>query len=180
MAKWILLLCLFILFMACNTEKVKDTTASLPFNKEEEMNAITKIIEAETDAFYNRDYEGWKKYFIQADYTFQGWNMSDGNFEAKVGWPEVDARTAEYISGHPVKSASAIHPKVERRNMVIKFYNDSLAYLVWDQYNSDGEMKNYTHSKDERIMEKHNGEWMIANISSFWDYKNIIPADSLK
>jgi hypothetical protein len=28
-------------------------------------------------------------------------------------------------------------------------------------------------------MEKVNGEWKIVNISAFWDYKNVIPADSL-
>ena len=63
--------------------------------------------------------------------------------------------------------------------MVVKFFLESLAYLVWDQYNSDKDSKTFLLSKDQRIMEKINGKWKIANVSSYWDYKNVIPADSI-
>ena len=29
-------------------------------------------------------------------------------------------------------------------------------------------------------MEKQNGFWKIVNVTAFWDYKNLVSADSLK
>lgn len=63
--------------------------------------------------------------------------------------------------------------------MTVKFFSETVAYLAWDQYNSDKDSTTFLHSKDQRIMEKVNGKWKIANVSSYWDYKNVIPADSI-
>jgi hypothetical protein len=41
-------------------------------------------------------------------------------------------------------------------------------------------MKTYQLSKETRIMEKQDGIWKIANMTAFWDYKNLIPVESLK
>ena len=149
------------------------------FDEAAEKAAILKTIEAETESFYRRDYEGWKQHFIQKDYAFQAWNNGDGSFDASVGWANVDKRIGEYIKSNPGRPRGTTHPKVERRNMVIHFFSENVAYLVWDQYNSDQDIKTYTLSKDQRIMEKENGQWKIANVSSLWNYKSKISADSL-
>ncbi|MBP6687740.1 MAG: hypothetical protein KA160_07760, partial [Lacibacter sp.] len=128
-----------------------------------------------------RDYESWKKYFAQTDYAFQAWNNGDGTADVKRGWEEVDKGIGDYIKANPLKTGeTASHPKVERKNMKIHFFSPQLAYLAWDQYNSDGDMKIFTLSKDSRLMEKEDGEWKIVNVTSYWDYKNTITADSLK
>jgi hypothetical protein len=150
-----------------------------PFSEAAEKEAILKVIEDETSSFYKRDYEGWKGHFIQRDYAFQAWNNGDGSFDASVGWKDIDQRIGDYIKANPVTSGQASHPKVERKNLLIHFFSDSVAYLVWDQYNSDAAMKTYTLSKDQRIMEKENGAWKIVNVSSFWNYKSKVSADSL-
>ncbi len=150
------------------------------FDEAKEKAAILAVITCETEHFYKRDYEGWKKSYIQSDYAFQAWNNSDGTFDAKVGWPEVDEKIGNYIRSNPVAQGSASHPKVERRNMVWKFYNQDVAFLIWDQYNSDQLIKIYTHSKETRLMEKQNGLWKIVSVASYWDYKNTIPVESLK
>jgi hypothetical protein len=75
---------------------------------------------------------------------------------------------------------SSSHPKVERRSMIFKFFSPGLAFVMWDQYNSDEEKKSYWLSKETRIMEKHDGLWKIANMTALWDYKNMVPAESLK
>jgi hypothetical protein len=138
-----------------------------------------KTITAETEAFYSGDYDGWKQNFIKTPYAFQGWNNADGTFDASTGWDAIDKRIGDYIKTHPVKEGESMYPKVERRNMVVKFFSDSTAYLAWDQYNSDQQNKTYTYSKDQRIMQKEGGQWKIANVSAFWDYKKKIPIDSL-
>ena len=177
--KRILYLALIVAFANCNQSASKEQTAT-SFSEEAEKAAIMKTIEAETDCFYKRNYDCWKKHFIQKDYAFQAWSNGDGTFDAKTGWPAVDKKIGDYIKNNPTAPGTSSHPRVERKNMIIHFFSNDVAYLVWDQYNGDKESKTFLHSKDERIMEKENGEWKIANVSSFWNYKNKIPSDSLQ
>ncbi len=170
---------LLMVALSCNQRAKNYSTSKTEFNEATEKAAILKTIENETECFYKRDYEGWKENFVQKEYAFQAWSNADGTFDAKVGWEEVDKRTGNYIKSNPVGTGKSSHPQVERRNMIVKFFSEDLAYLVWDQYNSDRESKTFMLSKDQRIMEKINGKWKIANVSSYWDYKNIIPADSV-
>jgi hypothetical protein len=149
-------------------------------NEEKEKIAIIESINAETAAFFKRDYEEVIKYFVHTDYAFHAWNNSDGTYSATVGWPAINEKYGNYIKDNPVSEGSSSHPKVERRNMIFKFYSSELAFVAWDQYNSDDEMKTYQISKETRIMEKQNGLWKIANMTAFWDYKNLIPVESLK
>lgn len=168
-----------LLALSCKQPSKKSASVKMEFNEAAEKAAIMETIENETETFYKRDYEGWKANFIQEAYAFQGWSNADGTFDAQVGWNAVDERTGRYIKNNPVAAGKSNHPLVERRNLVLKFFSENLAYLVWDQYNSDQQGKSFTLSKDQRIMEKINGKWKIANVSAYWDYKNIISADSL-
>ncbi len=172
---------LLVLFYACNSgPSTSDLQQPAAIDEQVELAAIMKVIEAETESFYKRDYESWKKNFVQKDYAFQAWNNDDGTVDVKSGWAEVDEKIGNYIKANPLKAGeSASHPKVERKNMKTHFFSPQLAYLYWDQYNSDGAMKIFTLSKDSRLMEKENGEWKILNVTSYWDYKNTITADSL-
>lgn len=166
--------------VSCKPASDKLPEEKSSFNEAAEKEAILAAIEGETSSFYKRDYDAWKKYFIQKEYAFQGWNNGDGSFDASVGWANIDSRIGQYIQNNPVKQGETSHPKVERKNMAVHFFSDKLAYLVWDQYNSDSAMKKFTLSKDQRIMEKEDGQWKIVNVSAFWDYKTKIDADSLK
>lgn len=172
-----------LMLLAWNQKQEKTFESADPgaVNEAEETSAILKTIDEETSSFYKRDYLAWKKYFVEDNYAFQGWNNGDGTFDASVGWPDIDNRISDYIKNHPLaKGQSTSHPRVERRNMVIKFLSDDIAYLVWDQYNGDQENKFFTLSKDQRIMKKENGNWKIVNMTSFWDYKNKIPMEGFK
>lgn len=149
-------------------------------DQQKELEAIMTVIKAETDCFYNRDIDCWKEHWVQDEHTFQGWNNSDGTFDAIIGWKNVEQAATAYIKANPVQTKKDRRRKVFRKNMVVKFYSAQLAYLVWDQYNESRDGKSYTHSKDSRIMEKHNGQWKIANVTAFWDYENLVMADQLE
>jgi hypothetical protein len=174
----------FILLLVCSTlfglGQTGNQSGFKNFNGEKEKKAILESLTAETENFYKRDYEGVIKYFMHTDYAFHAWNNADGTYHATVGWPAIDEKYKNYIKDNPVPAGSSSHPKVERRNMIFKFFNPNLAFLTWDQYNSDVEMKTYRLSKETRIMEKHDGLWKIANMTAYWDYKNEIPAEDLK
>jgi hypothetical protein len=168
--------------LSCKEQDVspESGTSSPTFDQTAESEAILSVIENETSCFFHRDYACWKAHYAQVDYVFQSWNNADGTFDAKVGWSELDAKAGKYIKDNPVPPGGSSHPKVERRNMHMKFFNPTLAYLVWDQYNINPEMNMFTHSKETRIMEKIAGVWKIINVTSYWDYVNLIPVDSMK
>ena len=128
-------------------EKLIVSPSPVALNAEDEKAAILQTIEDETNSFYRRDYASWKKFWVSGDYAFQGWNNGDGTFDASVGWTAIDKRIADYIKNHPLaQGQTSSHPRVERKNMVVQFLSDDLAYLVWDQYNGDLENKFFTLS----------------------------------
>lgn len=157
-----------------NAENEKSTSQA---NLENEKKAIKATIEKETESFFARDYNAWKSNYAQTDYAFQAWSNDDGTFDSNVGWDDINKHIGKYINENPEPLSS--HPKVERKNMKYKFYGDNVAYLTWDQFNSDKPEKNFHHSKEVRLMEKINGEWKIVCVSAFWDYKHEIPASKL-
>ena len=171
-----------LVFSSCRkTESDTGGAAGSPaFDQVSETDAIMSVIENETACFYARDYECWKAHFAHVDYAFQAWNKADGTFSANVGWTALDNVAGKYIKDNPVPPGGSSHPKVERRNMKVKFFTNTLAYLSWDQYNSNPEMQAFTHSLDTRLMEKIGGVWKIVNVTSYWDYVNLVPIDSLK
>ncbi|MCB9298963.1 MAG: DinB family protein [Lewinellaceae bacterium] len=141
-------------------------------NEKRELAVILKVVEAETGCFFARDYDCWKENWVQEAHAFQAWNNADGTFDARTGWAAVDKEIGDYIKNNPVGPAKTSHPKVIRKNFTVKFYGENAAYLTWDQYNSDPEGRQFRCSKESRIVEKHGGEWKIAHVSAFWDYKN--------
>jgi len=169
-------------FISCKKDDAATAAATAPstFDQNSETETLVAVIDNETSCFFARDYECWKAHYAHVDYAFQGWNRMDGTFDAKVGWPEIDKSAGKYIKNNPVPAGGSSHPKVERRNMKVKFFTETLAYLTWDQYNSNPEMHRYTHSLETRLMEKMGTTWKIVNVTSYWDYVNLMPLDSLK
>jgi len=176
-----LLICFVALLSCRNTESVSTETSGTPtFDQASETESIMSIIENETSCFYARDYECWKAHYAQVDYAFQAWNNADGTVDVKRGWNELDAKAGKYIKDNPVPPGGSSHPKVERRNMQVKYFTNTLVYMSWDQYNINPAMNAYTHSIETRIMEKIAGVWKIVNVTSYWDYVNLVAKDSLK
>jgi hypothetical protein len=168
------LLAMTLVSYSCSTPTERQAPA---LDEKKELEAIMQTIRSETDCFFKRDYACWKDNFIQRDYAFQAWSNPDGTFDAKQSWKKVDEQVGKYIRENKVLGTE--HNSVERRNLVHKFYGDNAVFLVWDQYNSTPSGKKYYHSKEVRVMEKENGKWKIVNVSAFWDYKNLVPSDSL-
>ena len=164
-----------LFFMACGAS---DSAEKAEEAIEKEKDAILATIEQETEAFFARDYDSWKAHYVQEDYAFQAWSNRDGTFDSSVGWDNIDNSVGRYIHDNPEPVSS--HPIVERKNIKFKFYGEDVAYLTWDQFNSDRENKLFFHSKEVRLMEKIGGEWKIACVSAFWDFKNLIPVEKLQ
>ncbi|GGG81877.1 hypothetical protein GCM10007415_13270 [Parapedobacter pyrenivorans] len=163
-----------LFFAACNANNPHEKSEAA---LQQEKDAVLATIEKETEAFFARDYDNWKSTYVQEDYAFQAWSNRDGTFDSSVGWENIDNTVGKYIHDNPEPVSS--HPIVERKNITFKFYDENVAYLTWDQFNSDREGEVFFHSKEVRLMEKIDGVWKIVCVSAFWDFKNLISVDKL-
>lgn len=172
---------LISLVSSCKEDAASGGERTAPaFDQNQDTETIIAVIDNETACFFARDYDCWKGHYAHVDYAFQAWNNMDGTFKASIGWPAINESAGQYIKDNPVPPGGSSHPKVEKKNMKIKFFNPTLAYVTWDQYNINPEMNAYTHSLETRFMEKVGMTWKIFNVTSYWDYVNLVPVDSLK
>lgn len=183
MQRLILFGCVLTLLGSCTTPA--EETPSAPSDTisetavQDETGALIAVIENETNCFFQRDYGCWKGHFIQSDMAFQGWNNPDGSYSAAVGWNEIDKMSGQYLKDNPVAEGGSSHPKVERRQVKVRFLTPTLAYMTWDQYNSSPDNSYYTKSLETRLMQKVGIQWKILNVTAFWDYTQKIPPGSL-
>lgn len=164
--------------MAC-TSNEQAPAATTTFNEVAETDSIMKVIELETTYFFNGDYANWAKQWLQEEYAMQAWNNEDGTYTAAVGWDEIDKQAKNWIEKYYQSGANVIHPFVKKEKPLVKFFNDSTAYLTWKQYNSDQEKKLFSISRETRIMHKTADGWKIVNVAAFWNTINKVSIDSI-
>ena len=152
-----------LLFSCANTEKAKDSTVRT-VDHEKERQAILAVIEGESAAFWNKDYEKWSYYWVQEPYIrTMGW-WKDGGVTVVEGWNQRAERSKGNFTKSPEANPTAT--RVRRENINMRIYPD-VAWLTFDQYGEDTGDKLMDMpglSRETRIMEKHNGEWKIAYV----------------
>ena len=171
-----------ISFCACNSAPAPVEAASEKpvFDEALETAAIMKVIEGETNCFFNGDYECWTNYWSHEKYVLQAWNNDDGTADAAVGWDKINAQGKNWIEKYYKNGKNIIHPIVKKEKPLVKFFGNNTAYLIWKQYNADKAKTNFRTSQEIRIMEKKEDGWKIVNVSAFWDTQRKIPFDSLQ
>jgi len=159
-----------------NQEEVQ---AEIVFDETAEIAAIMKVIENETKCFFDGNYECWANNWSHEDYTFQGWNNSDGSTDAAIGWEKINKQGKEWIEKYYKNGEKVIHPIVKKEKPLVKFFNEQTAYLIWKQYNGDQDKKFYRISQETRLMEKQSDGWKIVNVTALWDTEAKISIDSI-
>jgi hypothetical protein len=158
---------------ACNTP-------ASTFDEAAETKAIMQVIENETKSFFDGNYDAWAKGWSHQDYAMQAWKNGDGSSDAAIGWEKINSQGKNWIETYYKSGKNVIHPVVKMQKPKVKFFNEKVAYLIWEQYNADKDLKAYRVSQETRIMEKEIDGWKIVNVSAFWDTKPKISSDSLK
>jgi len=173
---------LLIFAVACQplTDKKEPNKENVLFDEAAEIEAILNVIEGETKCFFDGNYECWSKHWSHENYAVQAWNNSDGTSDGAVGWEKINSQGKDWIEKYYKNGTNIIHPVVKRGKPLVKFFNETTAYLIWTQYNSDKEKTNYRTSLETRLMEKDSEGWKIVNVIAFWDTQPKIPFDSLK
>ena len=133
------------------------------FDLEKEKAAIIKVINQETDAYLERDFET-----MYATHVHDSLNMrltiGADNFVYVEGWEEV----SKHMSGDETEDdlGSDLNITVEKSNYRMRVYPNS-ALVVCDQKWTSifGEDVNEINSIQVRFLEKIKGEWKISFVS---------------
>ena len=144
---------------------LKDTDETLTTLAEEE--AVKKVIIAETEAFWDKDFQKLSNCWAQEEYVrVVGW-WEHGGISVRKGWSVIGARMHKQITEHPEKN----HQNVTRENFNVRV-SGNMAWATFDQYGTDtGEkaMDMPGLSYETRILEKHNGQWKIVYVGWLLD-----------
>ena len=127
---------------------------------EKEKAAIIAVIEEETNAFRDKDFDRFAATYVQ-DETNIRLSARKSGYIYVVGWEELGSGFKEYIENNPEPSTT---DKAEKINYKIKVYKES-AWAVNDEVRYDGEGEVSSKLIAVRFLEKVNGEWKIVYLS---------------
>ena len=157
---------ILIFSCACQSDRrsPKDEKSADDFNFEKEKQAILDVIQKESTAFWNKDFESYASCWVHADYTrSEGW-WKQGGISVVEGWKTNAENTKKMMKESPDPNPTA--SRVRRKNINIRIYND-VAWLTFDQYGEDTgdpSMDMPGRSRETRILEKHDGQWKIVYV----------------
>ncbi|MBD0254412.1 MAG: nuclear transport factor 2 family protein [Cytophagales bacterium] len=131
-------------------------------NYEEERARVLRVIETESQAFWDKDYDKWAACWVQEPYVrTMGW-WKDGGVTVIKGWEERGPRTKRHMEQFPEPNPQ----HVRRENINIRILGEA-AWVTFDQYGKDnGEplMDMPGLSRETRFLEKHGGQWKIVYV----------------
>ncbi len=122
-----------------------------------DMMAIKQVIEKETKAFFEIDYNTWQAQWVHAPYSF--WSFSDTtdvNFFA--GWEEINQGFDQYF-----KTSKPSEAKIDRNWQAIKIFGNT-AIVQFTQKISEEEISRAPQA-EVRYLEKTKEGWKIVNVT---------------
>jgi hypothetical protein len=132
---------------------------------EAEKKAIIDVINAETEAYLDFNFEKVKSFYLQDSLNFRLTTGADDHVFME-GWDEIEAFFRdELIEGNP-HAPTDTHISVTKDDYKIRVYERSAFVICIEKWNytmPDNEIE--INSRQVRFMEKVDGEWKIAFLS---------------
>lgn len=151
---------LIVLAFCCSMCGSKTAAPEVDFEKEKA--AIMQVLQGESEAFWNKDFEKYASYWVQEEHVRTvGW-WAAGGITVVEGWKQRAERTKSHMAQSPEANPTAT--RVRRENINLRIFND-VAWMTFDQYGEDtGDtlMDMPGRSRETRIFEKVDGQWKIA------------------
>jgi hypothetical protein len=125
--------------------------------------AITRVVMAETDRFFARDFDGWASLFVQVPNATQVWNNADGSYTHRQGWDTISARIREFMKNNPQPDKTPMR----RDNVQIRHYGQA-AFVTFDKYL--GDPRTAKPIREIRVVERQGNDWKIVCVAAFMDH----------
>jgi hypothetical protein len=124
--------------------------------KNNDIDAIKALIEKETTAFFEIDYNTWSSSWSQTPYAF--WSFADTtDVNSFSGWENINAGFTEYF-----QTAKPSKAKIERTWHDIKVFGNG-AYARFTQRVHDNTLR--PPQAEVRVLEKIKGAWKIVCVN---------------
>jgi len=126
---------------------------SAPLIAQTEEDAIKRVIEKESTAYFNVDYKTWSESWVQAPHAY--WSYTDASGTRFLeGWDTMKNSLAAYF-----KSAQPSSGEITNQWLEVRIYEDG-AYVRFTQLVTDGTDR--TETAQIRVLEKQNGQWRVV------------------
>lgn len=129
--------------------------------EDRERARILKVIEDETAAYFNKDFDAWARHWVHAPYARRlGWYARGGPL-IHNGWQAESDEMREQMKAFPARNRAAA--EVRRENVNIRVGAD-MAWVTFEQIapNTGDAFDTPGRQHEGRVLEKHDGEWRIA------------------
>ena len=131
-------------------------------NDPEAAAEIMAVIEAETRAFWEKDFDGVAAAWVQEDWTRRSGWWARGGITWRRGWDEIGGRMRRMIDESP--DPSDVAQAVRREDVFVRVVGD-MAWVTFSQVAPEGDdpdmdMPGVSH--ETRILERRDGNWRIA------------------
>jgi hypothetical protein len=133
---------------------------------DKDRKAILRVIEEETAAFFDKDFEAWARCWVHAPYVRKWAWFARGGTTLHEGWEQESSIMKRGMDKFSTPNPS-IH-RVRRENINIRLGAD-MAWVTFVQHApTTGDPFDVPGTQNEmRIVEKHGGEWKIAGCVVF-------------
>ncbi len=153
----VLVVSIFLLVTSCKkevpnrAEQVAETTVDY----QKEKKAILRILNAETKAAFERDYEGWQQKWVHHPNTSKTYiDFPEDSFTEAVGWEEISGFVKAFFEKHPEpEPVPALLDSID-----VRLYENG-AWVTYEQQDSLRGRK-----RETRLMEKVDDQWKIAGM----------------
>ncbi len=153
MNKIIFALCITFLF-SCQQEKIQS-----PEPTEEIEQAIKAVVEGETYAYMEKDYQKWASYWDHSSDVLR-LDVSDAGFAQQRGWDKSGGKLESFFKENPEPITSTF----ENSNYLV-FHDVNLAWVAFDQSwtTKDGEE---SVAKATITLVKKDNAWKIISYTA--------------
>lgn len=131
---------------------------------DEDRDAVLRVIEAESAAYLEKDYDAWAACWAHAPYVRRWVSTTRRGVDTWDGWERQGRPMKRFMAEHPDPSTA----RYRRESVNIRVAND-MAWATFDQHSSGGsgpEADLPELNNELRILERHADGWKIVCICS--------------
>ena len=126
-----------------------------------EVDAVKRVIRAETESYYRHDADSWKATWVQ-DSTAIRTGVNSGGFEVDLGWDKFGPQTVNALKQDPTPQVIDL----QTSNYAVRTDGG----LAWAEYSQ--RIKTPTDSvpyvsREQRTLVKRNGDWKILSAGTY-------------
>lgn len=147
---WTIIACVLLAGTSC------EQTVDL----EKEKEAILALIDEETNAYHDKDFERFAACYVQNESNIRLLGGENEKISYTVGWEKVGSSFKELYENNPEPTTN----NEVKRNFTIRVYKDC-AWIVFEEEDFTDEGESIGKGIGTNFLEKVDGKWKIAYLS---------------